>query len=221
MIRVVLADDQAVVRAGFAAILETEPDIEVVGQAADGEHAVRTARRERPDVVLMDVRMPVTDGLAATRQLAGPDVEDPVTVLVITTFDLDDYVFGALQAGASGFLLKDTDPDDLVQAVRVVADGQGLVTPKVTRRLIEEFTRRRAPVPVDAGLAALLTDRERETLRLMASGLSNGEIASTHFVETSTVKSHVGSILSKLRVRDRVQAVIWAYEHGVVTPGDR
>jgi|SRR5690625_4244350 len=219
MISVVIADDQAVVRTGFTTILESEPDISVIAQATDGGHAVRTARRERPDVVLMDVRMPGTDGLTATRQLAGPDVEDPVTVLVITTFDLDDYVFGALQAGASGFLLKDIDPDDLVRAVRTVADGQGLVAPQVTRRLIEEFARRRPAPTGRAEAAEILTDRELATLRLMAAGHSNAEIAGAHFVELSTVKSHVAGILTKTGARDRVQAVIWAYEHGVVSPG--
>ena len=215
MIRVLIADDQAVVRTGFTTILESDPDITVVGHATDGAHAVRTARRERPDVVLMDVRMPGTDGLTATAQLAGPNVHDPLSVLVITTFDLDDYVFGALQAGASGFLLKDIDPDELIRAVRTVADGQGLVAPQVTRRLIAEFTRRKAPVAHPSDAARVLTDRELATLELMAEGLSNAEIAAQHYVETSTVKSHVGNILTKLGARDRVQAVIWAYEHGL------
>ena len=218
-IRVVLVDDQAVVRAGFRAILETEDDIDVVGEAGDGGHAVRLARRERPDVVLMDVRMPGTDGLAATRQLAGPDVDDPIDVIVITTFDLDEYVFAALRAGASGFLLKDIDPPDLVAAVRVVAAGDGLVAPAVTRRLIAEFAR--APVAHDADDpdVATLTDREREILVLVARGLSNAEIAGDLSVGETTVKTHVGNILRKLRLRDRVQAVVFAYEHAVVAPG--
>jgi DNA-binding NarL/FixJ family response regulator len=209
-----------VVRAGFRAILETEDDIDVVGEAGDGGHAVRLARRERPDVVLMDVRMPGTDGLEATRLLAGPDVDDPIDVIVITTFDLDEYVFAALRAGASGFLLKDIDPPDLVAAVRVVAAGDGLVAPAVTRRLIAEFAR--APVSHDADEdpdVAKLTDREREILVLVARGLSNAEIAGDLSVGETTVKTHVGNILRKLRLRDRVQAVVFAYEHAVVTPG--
>ncbi|TDV57253.1 response regulator [Actinophytocola oryzae] len=217
-IRVVVADDQAVVRAGFRTILESEVDIEVVAEAADGSAAVTAARRHRPDVVLMDVRMPVTDGIAATRELAGASVADPVPVLVITTFDLDEYVFAALRAGASGFLLKDTEPDDLVAAVRVVAAGDGLVAPAVTRRLIAEFSRVSEPPPVPGALAGL-TEREREILLLVAKGLSNTEIADTLVVSASTVKTHVGNVLAKLGCRDRVQAVVLAYESGVVRPG--
>jgi DNA-binding NarL/FixJ family response regulator len=219
-IRVVVADDQAVVRAGFRTILESEEDIEVVGEAADGAVAIVAARRHRPDVVLMDVRMPNTDGIAATRALAGHTVTDPVPVLVITTFDLDEYVFAALRAGASGFLLKDTEPDDLVAAVRVVAAGDGLVAPAVTRRLIAEFARVSVPPnqPRDR-LLAELTDREREILLLIAKGLSNTEIARTLVVSASTVKTHVGNLLTKLGCRDRVQAVVLAYESGVVRPG--
>jgi DNA-binding NarL/FixJ family response regulator len=213
-IRVVVADDQAVVRAGFRTILESEGDIEVVGEAADGAAAVLVARRHRPDLVLMDVRMPGTDGIAATRELAA----DPVPVLVITTFDLDEYVFAALRAGACGFLLKDTEPDDLVAAVRVVAAGDGLVAPAVTRRLIAEFARTSVPHPAGDPLADL-TDREREILLLIAKGLSNTEIAATLVLSASTVKTHVGNLLAKLGCRDRVQAVVFAYETGVVNPG--
>jgi DNA-binding NarL/FixJ family response regulator len=218
-IRVVLADDQAVVRAGFRTILEAEADISVAGEAADGQTAVAEARRLRPDLVLMDVRMPGTDGIAATERLAGPGVKDPVPVLVVTTFDLDEYVFAALRGGASGFLLKDVEPDELVDAVRVVAGGHGLVAPQVTRRLIAEFARSAplAPAPDELGG---LTNRERATLRLVARGLSNAEIGERLSVSPSTVKTHVGSLLAKLGCRDRVQAVVYAYEHGVVTPGE-
>jgi DNA-binding NarL/FixJ family response regulator len=216
-ISVVLADDQAVVRAGFRTILESEPDLQVIGEASDGDAAVRLVRRVRPDVVLMDVRMPNTDGISATRQLAGEGVADPVAVLVITTFDLDEYVFAALRAGASGFLLKDIEPDDLVAAVRTVAAGDGLVAPKVTKRLIAEFARNHLPPP-DPDAASGLTDRERETLLLVARGLSNAEIAAELVVSESTVKTHVGNVLTKLGCRDRVQAVVYAYEHHLVRP---
>jgi DNA-binding NarL/FixJ family response regulator len=218
-IRVVLADDQAVVRAGFRTILEAEADITVVGQAADGQAAIAEARRLRPDLVLMDVRMPGTDGIAATGRLAGPAVHDPVPVLVVTTFDLDEYVFAALRAGASGFLLKDVEPDELVDAVRVVAGGHGLVAPQVTRRLIAEFARSSPLAPPPDELRGL-TDRERVTLQLIARGLSNAEIGDQLSVSPSTVKTHVGNLLAKLGCRDRVQAVVYAYEHGVVTPGE-
>lgn len=216
-IRVVVADDQAVVRAGFRTILESEPDIEVVGEAGDGRHAVLTARRQRPDVVLMDVRMPGTDGIAATRMLAGPGVEDPVAVLVVTTFDLDEYVFAALRGGASGFLLKDSEPDDLVAAVRAVAGGHGLVAPQVTRRLIAEFSRTTAPLPPPAAVEDL-TRRQREILRLVSDGLSNAEIAEALTVSVSTVKTHVGHLLTRLGCRDRVQLVVFAHQHGLAGP---
>ncbi len=219
-IRIVIADDQSVIRTGLRTILDARPDLEVVGEASDGAQAVHVAMQTRPDVVLMDVRMPGTNGIEATRQLAGPDVQDPVTVLVITTFDLDEYVFGALRAGASGFLLKDTEPDELVEAVRVVASGQGMVAPHVTRRLIEEFART-AAAPEPSGVLDALTVREHEILVLMAQGRSNPEIAEHLVVEVSTVKSHVGRILAKLDARDRIQAVIAAYEHGIVRPGER
>ncbi|MBD5785140.1 response regulator transcription factor [Cellulosimicrobium terreum] len=218
MTRVVLVDDQAVVRAGFTVILESE-GLEVVGEASNGADAVRVARRERPDVVCMDVRMPGGDGITATRALAGPDVVDPVPVLVVSTFDLDDYVFGALEAGASGFLLKDAEPDVLVEAVRRVAAGDGLVDQTLTRRVIDEFARRRSPTSRDEGAAALLTAREHEIVALLCRGTSNAEIAEALFLEPSTVKSHLGRIMTKTGARDRVQLVVWAYERGVVTPG--
>lgn len=218
MSRVVIADDQAVVRTGFRSILESEDDLTVVGEAADGGHAVRTCRRERPDVVLMDVRMPEFDGIEATRQLTSSETESPVSVLIVTTFDLDEYVFSALRAGASGFVLKDLSPGDLVEAVRRVAHGDGLVAPAVTRRLIAEFARctPTRPQPPDELLA--LTERERDVLEWLAHGLSNTEIAEHLFVSEATVKTHVANVLSKLGLRDRVQAVVFSYEHGVVQP---
>ncbi|MET1073445.1 MAG: response regulator transcription factor [Umezawaea sp.] len=217
MIRVVVVDDQAVVRAGFRTILESEPDIEVVGEAADGADAVSVARRCRPDVVLMDVRMPRVDGITAAARLAGPDVVDPLTVLVVTTFDLDQYVFAALRSGASGFMLKDVEPEELVDAVRVVAAGDGLVAPGMLRRLIVEFAR--VGGPHATGPLPDLTGRERETWLLVTRGLSNVEIAAELMVSPSTVKTHVGNLLAKLGCRDRVQAVVLAYERGVVRPG--
>jgi DNA-binding NarL/FixJ family response regulator len=217
-IRVVLVDDQAVARRGLRAILEADGDIEVVGEAADGRSGVDTARRERPDVVLMDVRMPFMDGLEATRLLAGEDVDDPLDILVVTTFDLDEYVFTALREGAAGFLLKDTEPDRLIAAVRTVAAGDGLVAPEVTRRLIAEFARTRvAPVQEPPGFEEL-TDRERDVLLAVAEGLTNQEIATRLFLGETTVKTHLSSLLRKLDLRDRVQAVIYAYEHGLVRP---
>ena len=216
-VRVVVADDQELVRSGFAMIVGAQPDLAVVGEAADGEEAVALARRERADVVLMDVRMPRVDGIEATRRLAGPGVADPVKVVILTTFDLDEYVFEALRAGASGFLLKDVRREDLVHAVRVVARGEALLAPAVTRRLIEDFARRPAP-SVAAGSAALdrLTPREREVLELMGKGRNNAEIGAELFVGEATVKTHVGRVLMKLDLRDRVQAVIYAYETGLV-----
>ncbi|GAA1407754.1 response regulator [Oerskovia paurometabola] len=218
MTRVVLVDDQAVVRAGFTVILESE-GFEVVGEASNGADAVRVARRERPDVVCMDVRMPGGDGITATRALAGPGVVDPVPVLVVSTFDLDDYVFGALEAGASGFLLKDAEPDVLVDAVRRVASGEGLVDQTLTRRVIDEFARRRSPASPDDVASGLLTSREHDILALLCRGQSNAEIASTLFLEASTVKSHLSRIMTKTGLRDRVQLVVWAYEHGIAAPG--
>jgi DNA-binding NarL/FixJ family response regulator len=217
-IRIVIADDQAVVRSGFRAILEDEPDLEVVGDAADGLAAVEVARGRRADVVLMDVRMPRLDGLEATRRLAGPGVEDPIDVIVVTTFDLDDYVFGALRAGAAGFLLKDAAPETLTAAIRAVANGHGLIAPEVTRRLIARFAAT-TPDPARRHELDRLSQREREVLLEVAHGRSNGQIARRLFIEEATVKSHVSSVLLKLGLHSRVQAVILAYETGLVSPG--
>ena len=215
-IRVLVADDQALMRTGFRMILDAQEGIEVVGEAIDGDDAIRQFDRLCPDVVVMDVRMPTTDGIEATRRLAALD--PPARVLILTTFDLDEYVYDALRAGASGFLLKDRPPEELVAAVRVVAAGEALLAPSVTRRLIEEFARR-APTVTRPELAEL-TDREREVLVLVARGLSNAEIARSLFVAETTVKTHVGRVLHKLRLRDRAQAVVLAYESGLVHPGD-
>ncbi|MEA2534837.1 MAG: hypothetical protein QOD49_2961 [Actinomycetota bacterium] len=213
-----IADDQGLVRAGFRMILEAS-GIEVVGEATDGEQAVRLARREHPDVVLMDIRMPNLDGIAATALLAGPGVTDPLRVVILTTYDLDEYVFDALAAGASGFLLKDVPPEDLIHGVQVVASGDGLLAPSVTRRLIAEFAQgRRTHKPV-ALPGPSLTPRELEVLELVARGQSNAEIAKALFVSDNTVKTHVTHLLDKLGLRDRVQAVIYAYETGIVEPG--
>jgi DNA-binding NarL/FixJ family response regulator len=217
-IRIIIADDQAVVRSGFRAILEDEPDLEVVGDAADGIAAVEVARSRSADVVLMDVRMPRLDGLQATRRLAGPGVEDPIDVIVVTTFDLDDYVFGALRAGAAGFLLKDASPETLVTAIRAVASGHGLIAPEVTRRLIARFAAA-TPDPARRHELERLSEREREVLLEVAHGRSNGQIARRLFIEEATVKSHVSSVLLKLGLHSRVQAVILAYETGLVSPG--
>ncbi|MCW3037271.1 MAG: DNA-binding response regulator, LuxR family [Actinobacteria bacterium] len=217
-LRVMIADDQGLVRAGFRMILEAS-GIEVVGEATDGEQAVRLARREHPDVVLMDIRMPNLDGIAATALLAGPGVTDPLRVVILTTYDLDEYVFDALAAGASGFLLKDVPPEDLIHGVQVVASGDGLLAPSVTRRLIAEFAQgRRTHKPV-ALPGPSLTPRELEVLELVARGQSNAEIAKALFVSDNTVKTHVTHLLDKLGLRDRVQAVIYAYETGIVEPG--
>jgi DNA-binding NarL/FixJ family response regulator len=215
-IRVLIADDQALMRAGFAMILDAEDDIEVIGEAIDGRDAVESFRRLGPDVVVMDVRMPAMDGIEATRRLTALD--PPGRVLILTTFDLDAYVFDALRAGASGFLLKDRPPEELVAAVRIVAAGDALLAPSVTRRLIESFAAR-PDAPTPPAELAELTDREREVLVLMARGLSNGEIAKQLFVAETTVKTHVGHVLHKLRLRDRAQAVVLAYESGIVSPG--
>jgi DNA-binding NarL/FixJ family response regulator len=222
-IRVVLADDQALVRAGFRALLERSDDIEVAGEAADGEQAVAVVRQAVPDVVLMDVRMPTLDGLAATRRIVADPRLAGVRVVVLTTFEVDEYVFAALRAGASGFLLKDIDPDDLRQAVRVVAAGQALLSPSVTRRLIAEFVARPAPdTPDPTTRAALdhLTEREREVVTLAARGLSNEDIAKRIHVSPATAKTHVNRAMVKLGVRDRAQLVVLAYETGLVRPGD-
>jgi DNA-binding NarL/FixJ family response regulator len=220
--RCLIADDQAMVREGFAAVLDSQPGLLVVGQAADGADAVRQARRLEPHVVLMDVRMPVMDGLQATRQIlsAAPDPARP-RVLMLTTFDLDDYVYAALRAGASGFLLKDATAAELIHAVRVVAAGEALLAPSVTRRLIADFARQPRPAPPFPATLGALTPRETEVLRLIAHGLSNTEISSTLVIAEQTTKTHVGRILAKLGLRDRAQAVVLAYETGLVTPADQ
>jgi DNA-binding NarL/FixJ family response regulator len=215
-IRVLIADDQALMRTGFRMILDAQDDVEVVGEAIDGADAIRQFQQLSPDVVVMDVRMPAMDGIEATRRLTALD--RPARVLILTTFDLDEYVYEALRAGASGFLLKDRPPEELAAAVRVVASGEALLAPSVTRRLIEEFARR-APAVKPTELEGL-TEREREVLVLMAKGLSNAEIARALFVAETTVKTHVGRVLHKLRLRDRAQAVVLAYESGLVHPGD-
>jgi len=216
---VLLADDQGLVRAGFRALLDDAGDVEVVGEAGDGAAAVELARSARPDVVLMDIRMPVMDGLEATRQTVALDRAEGIRVLVLTTFDLDEYVYEALRAGASGFLLKDTPPADLLAAIRVVAAGDALLAPGVTRRLIAEFARRPEPSAVTPAALAALTDREREVLALVARGLSNAEIAELLVVSGATAKTHVSRVLTKLHARDRAQLVMLAYETGLVTPG--
>jgi DNA-binding NarL/FixJ family response regulator len=217
-IRVLVADDETIVRHGLRAILQGEPDIEVVGEATDGMEAVALARRRCADVVLMDVRMPRMDGLAATRLLANPASGEPIDVLVVTTFDLDDVVFAALRAGAAGFLLKSAEPEELVDAVRTVARGHGLIAPEVTRRLIGEFAASAPPHGGDSRVASL-TPREHEVLLLVARGLSNAGLARELVLEESTVKKHVANVLSKLGLSSRAQAVVFAYEHGLVRPG--
>ncbi|MEV7415308.1 response regulator transcription factor [Streptomyces sp. NPDC089919] len=221
-IRVLVVDDLAMIRAGFGALLDAQPDIEVVGEAGDGEEAIARCAEHRPDVVLMDVRMPVLDGLAATRRLLDPPPGDPYRprVLMLTTFDIDDYVYDALAAGASGFLLKDAPPADLVQAVRVVAAGEALLAPRVTRRLIEGFVRSRPPVRTAEGRVHGLTPRETEVLVLVARGRSNAEIAGELYLAEQTVKTHVSRILDKTGARDRAQAIVFAYESGLVKPGE-
>jgi DNA-binding NarL/FixJ family response regulator len=214
-IRALLADDQELVRTGFRMILETQPDIEVVEEASDGVEAVAAARRLQPDVVLMDIRMPNVDGLQATKQIIAAGWGS--RVLILTTFDLDEYVYEALRVGASGFILKNAPPEQLITAVRVVAAGEGLLSPSITRRVIEQFAT--LPPPGGTNALAQLTDREREVLKLIARGLSNAEIAAELFVSDATVKSHVAHLLAKLRLRDRIQAVVLAYESGLVRPG--
>jgi DNA-binding NarL/FixJ family response regulator len=226
VIRVALVDDQSLVRAGFRALLAAEPDIEVVAEAADGRAGVAAVRAQRPDVVLMDIRMPVLDGLQATSEISADPALAGTHVVVLTTFELDEYVFGALRAGASGFLLKDLEPEDLLAAVRVVAGGEALLAPRLTRRLIEAFVAA-SPAPVAAGAGpgsaharlAALTPREREVLALVGRGASNAEIASALVVSPLTAKTHVARLFAKLEARDRAQLVVWAYESGLVRPG--
>jgi DNA-binding NarL/FixJ family response regulator len=219
MTRVVLVDDQALVRGGLRALLEAEPDLEVVGEAADGEAAIATVRKARPDVVLMDIRMPGVDGLEATRRIAAdPDLQH-VKVLVLTTFEIDEYVFEALRAGASGFLLKDEEPTELLRAVRVVASGESLLSPSVTRRVVETFATGPQPnAPARARLEEL-TDREREIVALVGTGLSNQEIADHLVISPATARTHVSRAMLKLNARDRAQLVVFAYETGLVAPG--
>lgn len=218
MIEVVLADDQALVRAGFRALLDAEEDIEVVGEATDGDEAVSLASSLQPDVILMDIRMPGTDGLAATKRIAEDPALDGVHIVILSTFDLDEYVFEALRAGASGFLVKSTEPVELIHAVRAVASGEALLSPSITRRLIEEFALR-AKEPSPSAAIDLLTEREREIVALVGEGLSNQEIAERLFVSPATAKTHVSRAMTKLNARDRAQLVVFAYESGLVKPG--
>ena len=224
MIRVLLADDQALIRAGFHVLIDAADDLQVVGEATDGAQAVGLARRERADVVLMDIRMPGVDGLEATRRISADDDLAGVKVIILTTFESDEYVYQAIRAGASGFLVKDTEPADLIQAVRVVARGDALLSPSVTRRLITDLASRpERPPPSDSlgRVLAGLTDREREVMGLVAEGLSNDEIAGRLFLSPLTSKTHVSRIMTKLDARDRAQLVVIAYESGLVTPGGR
>lgn len=217
MIRVLLVDDQEMVRKGFAMILSVEPDMHVVGEAADGNEAVSEARRLQPDVVLMDVQMPELDGLEATRQLL--DLVPSARVLMLTTFERDDYIFEALRIGASGFMIKNAPPEDLVDAIRVVAGGDALLAPSVTGRVIEEFAKKVNPTRVPRVELSELTEREHEVLQLIARGLTNAEVAGELFIGEATVKTHVSNLLAKLHLRDRVQAVVFAYENGIVAAG--
>ncbi|GAB3146628.1 response regulator transcription factor [Micromonospora sonneratiae] len=218
-IRVVIVDDQALVRAGFRMVLDSQPDMTVVGEAIDGADALRVLARTPADVVVMDIRMPIMDGVEATRRLGEGPAEGRPRVLVLTTFDTEADAFAALQAGASGFLLKNVPPEELLAAIRVVASGDSVVAPSITRRLLDRFAGQLGPAPAADPRLEQLTDREREILLLLAEGLSNAEIAGRLFVAEATVKTHVGKILAKLRLRDRVQAVVLAYESGLVTPG--
>ena len=219
-IRVAIADDQTLVRAGFHVLLDSDDGIEVVGEAANGAEAVELARTLRPDVMLMDIRMPVMDGLEATHRIARAEETAAVRVLILTTFDLDEYVYEALRAGASGFLLKDTDPAELLEAVRVIARGDALIAPGITRRLIAEFARRPEPKRAASADLAALTEREREVLTLIARGMNNDEIADHLVVSPATAKTHVSRVMGKLDARDRAQLVVIAYESGLVQPGE-
>jgi DNA-binding NarL/FixJ family response regulator len=221
MIRIVVADDQALVRKGFRMLLEDDDGIEVVGEAADGREAVDIVRATHPDVVLMDIRMPEVDGLVATREIVADPSLAGVRVLILTTFELDEYVFEALRSGASGFLVKDTDPVDLLRAVRVVAAGESLLSPSVTRRLIDEFVARPERVSTPDECLSLLTEREREVVALVAAGLSNEDIGKELFVSPATARTHVSRAITKLNARDRAQLVVMAFESGLVVPGTR
>ncbi|MEV0620580.1 response regulator transcription factor [Nonomuraea sp. NPDC050404] len=216
-VKVLVCDDQALIRTGFATIIDAQPDLEVVGECGDGRAGVELARELKPDIVVMDVRMPVLDGIEATRQLAGAGVADPIKVLVVTTFNLDEYVYEALRAGASGFLLKDAPPSQLLHGIRTVAMGAALLAPEVTRQLVGRYAARIRPTDDDTPADHALTPRELEVLRLIADGLSNSEIAATLVISQETVKTYVSRILTKLDLRDRVQAVVYAYRNGLVT----
>jgi DNA-binding NarL/FixJ family response regulator len=217
--RVLIVDDQAMIRAGFRSLLDGQSDIRVIADAADGRDALAKAAQLDPDVVLMDIRMPILDGLSATRRLV--ETGSRARIIVLTTFDLDEYVYDALRAGASGFLLKDATAEELIHAIRIVAAGESLLDPAVTQRVIDAFVQTPSPTPARAQALATLTDREREVLVVIAQGLSNSEIAETLFVTEATAKTHVSNVLNKLQLRDRVQAVVWAYETGIVRPGKR
>ena len=218
-IKVLVADDQALVRAGFRVLVDSAPDLEAVGEAANGAEAVALVRDLAPDVVLMDIRMPVKDGIEATRAIASDPATMGTRVLILTTFDLDEYVYEALRAGASGFLLKDTEPDALLDAIRVIAAGDALLSPSITRRLIEEFVHHPSPAPANMEHLDVLTEREREVLSHVARGLSNQEIATELYISPATAKTHVSRVMMKLGARDRAQLVVVAYEAGLVTPG--